>query len=593
MTLTRISDGTCHAAGTTASAYTKALGVAANAGDVLIVCGHSNGTHAANGMIVSDSVNNVNFTTILEQDESNASSHWLQAFVYQTPVALASGTTITFTPYAANTASTFSLDVFRGATTTVDTGPSGASPAAGTTSLTNALSPVPKASSLVLSFATFSGGTLTAGSPITLGTSDASAGPTAVGYVLGADGTTNYQSTWTSTVSNSNANVVVAYLPAAGDTGPATFLWSRPRLGPTPFGAGPKPQEYAGPVPPASTSSALVIAPPFVAVPIPPVSITSSQPLGNPAVGTPAATVVGSPAYTLIPVPPVSITASQPLGNPAVPTPQLLVVGPPYVPVPIPPVSITASQPLGNPAVGTPRALVVGTPYTLIPVPGAVISSTPLAPPVSTVATPQPLVVSTPYVARPVPGAAITASQPLGNPAVGTPTALVVTIPYTPVPVPGAQLFVNPAAPVVGATTTPGPLVVSPAGLSITIARPVITSSLPLGNPATGTPGPLVVGVPYTLIPVPKTYFSASQPLGRPAVGSPQPIVVTPTHRWTQLPVPVLVGGGGFPCTTTRPSGGITPDTTGHTSRPTSGTTAEALGNTARPFTGITKDECH
>src|SRR6266571_4205196 len=179
MTLTRISNGSCHSAGTTASAYTKTLGDAASAGDVLVVCGHSNGTHAANGMIVSDSVNNVNFSTILEQDETNASSHWMQTFIYQTPVDLPSGTT----------------------------------------SLTNALSPVPKAGSLVLSFATFSGGTLTAGSPITLGTTDASTGPTAVGYALGADGTTNYQSTWTSTASNSNANVLVAYLPVAtGDT---------------------------------------------------------------------------------------------------------------------------------------------------------------------------------------------------------------------------------------------------------------------------------------------------------------------------------------------------------------------------------------
>src|SRR6266581_4224705 len=219
MTLTRISNGSCHSAGTTASAYTKTLGDAASAGDVLVVCGHSNGTHAANGMIVSDSVNNANFSTILEQDETNASSHWMQTFIYKTPVDLPSGTTITFTPYALNTTSTFSLDIFRGATTTVDTGPSGASPAAATTSLTNALSPVPKAGSLVLSFATFSGGTLTAGSPITLGTTDASTGPTAVGYALGADGTTNYQSTWTSTASNSNANVLVAYLPVAtGDT---------------------------------------------------------------------------------------------------------------------------------------------------------------------------------------------------------------------------------------------------------------------------------------------------------------------------------------------------------------------------------------
>jgi hypothetical protein len=210
-------------------------------------------------------------------------------------------------------------------------------------------------------------------------------------------------------------------------------------------------------IPGAVTSSAsspqpLVVSPPWTPVAIPAVQISASQPLGNPAVGSPEPLVV-TPTYVRPPVPgallfgtagvavtPPPLVVSPPFratpvpgalitSNPAAPvvsgtaSPQPLVVTPPFTPVPTPPVSVTASQPLGNPAVPTPQPIVVTAPWTA-PVPGAKLYG-PGAPPavVSTVGTPGPLVVGPPFTPVPIPLTYLSASQPLGNPAVGITSA--------------------------------------------------------------------------------------------------------------------------------------------------------------------------
>lgn len=249
--------------------------------------------------------------------------------------------------------------------------------------------------------------------------------------------------------------------------------------------------------------------------------------------------------------------------------------------------------------------LVVTPTFAWPPQPGAQLFG-PGAPSVVVAATstPQPLVVTpltiAPQVPIPVPGAQISASQPLGNPAVGspqplvvtppasatqipgarlygvagvavTPGPLVVTPPFRAVPVPGAQLTANAAAPAVVFTATPQPLIVTPPFTPVPTPAVTLSASRPLGNPAVGTQSPLVVGPPFAVVPVPgarlfgpgapaavvstvatpqplvvgqpyapvvipAVSITASQPLGNPATGSPQPLIVTPT--FTLSPVP-------------------------------------------------------
>jgi hypothetical protein len=372
-------------------------------------------------------------------------------------------------------------------------------------------------------------------------------------------------------------------------------------------------------------SEPLVVTPPFVPVPIPGAKISSSQPLGNPAVptrgplvvtptftpapisgallfgpGAPAAVVsatatpqplVVSPGFTPAPLIPAQVFFPTAVAT----TPNVSVVTPPYQPVPTPSVSITSSRPLGNPATSSPDPLVVSTPWTS-KVPGALLFG-PGAPtaPVVTGSTPGPLVVGPPNLPVPIPVTYLSASQPLGNPAVGTPEPLVVGPPFTPVPVPGARISGNPAAPVVSTVATPQPLVVSTFTLAPVPGAKVFSAPAAPLVAATPTPGPLVVGPPWQPVPIPKTYLTASYPLGRPAVASPQPLVVGPPHRWTQLTPAHLSGlvSVTYSCSTLRPSTGIT-------AQPNTGTTAYALattarpntGTTARPNTGTTEDPC-
>lgn len=296
----------------------------------------------------------------------------------------------------------------------------------------------------------------------------------------------------------------------------------------------------------ASTPNAIIVTPPYAPVPIPAVTTSASQPLGNPAVPTPQPLVVTTAWSAKVPGASISSNPAAPVISTTA-TPNALVVTPPFATVPVPGANISASQPLGNSAVPTPPPLIVTTPWTAS-VPGAKLYG-PGAPPaaVSTTSSPQPLIVTPPFTPVPVPLTYLSASQPLGNPAVGTPQLLLVTPTFTLSPVPGAKVFAA-----------------SPA------------------TPATPTPGPLVVTPPWQPVAMPKSYLSASFPLGNLAVRSPQPLVVGPPFRW-QPRLPVLLGVSVLdhfcPPPTVRPN-------TGTASRPTSGTTVYGLATTSRPNTG-------
>jgi hypothetical protein len=289
--------------------------------------------------------------------------------------------------------------------------------------------------------------------------------------------------------------------------------------------------------------------------------------MGVPTFGGPAANgtdpIVSVPLPWPPPVAPPTITSSQPLGNPAVPTPGVEVVQPQFSWPPVTPDAQLFGP--GAPATAVSAAgiqpLVVGPGPIPVPVPAVTITaSQPLGNPA--VGSPRPLVVGVPYTPIPVPGALLSAnpagfslapqplvigppnvpvpippvllsaSQPLGNPAVGTPPPLVVGDPYTLIPVPGALLSGNPTAPVISTTASPAPLVVGPANLPVPIPRAIITWSAPLGNPAAPTPGPLVVGPPPAPAPVPRATITASSA----TTSSAGLLVVTPT--FTLAPVP-------------------------------------------------------
>jgi hypothetical protein len=284
---------------------------------------------------------------------------------------------------------------------------------------------------------------------------------------------------------------------------------------------------------------------------------------------------------------PAAVTKTLLSSNPAAPavvsaaaTPQPVVAGPAFTWPAVRPAQ-TFAAPQATPVVTatvTPTALIVSPPFTPVPVPGANISaSQPLGNPA--VGTPGPavvgpqfrwplptpaiitagpvqpgapraLVVTPPWTPVYIPPVSITASQPLGNPAVATPPAIVVTPPPWRLTT-QPQLF-GPGAPtaVVSTTATPNALVVTP-----TFAWPLVplnftSSSQPLGNPAVGTPQPLIVSTPWSAK-VPGAIIT-----GNPAApvvsttGTPGPLVVTPPPPVVLVPGARLFAGA---FTTTSP----------------------------------------
>lgn len=379
-----------------------------------------------------------------------------------------------------------------------------------------------------------------------------------------------------------------------------------------------------------SIAFALIPATPFVAV-------TTTEPL----VVSPTFTwLASSPAMLFGPGAPTAVVTASASVQPLVVSPSFTW---PQVPVPTPGAQISASQPLGNPAVGSPQPLVVGPPWTPVPIPGARISS-----PTAVAVTRSALVVTPPYTPVPIPLNYTSASQPLGNPAVGSPQPLVVGPPFATVPVPGAIVSVNPAAPLVSNVGTPQPLVVTPPYTPVPVPLNYVSASQPLGNPAVGSPQPLVVTPTFTLAPVPGARVfavpaapvvvatSTPQPLvvgppstvvpvpgvrlfaSPPQMGAPQPLVVTPPFRPVPIPGADITSSQplGNPAVATRSALVVTPPwrpvaipktylsagvrdvavvdcfthrpSTGTTTRPSSGITARATSTTTRPNTGTT-----
>lgn len=182
----------------------------------------SNGTHASNGMVITDSVNNTPFTIVAEEQMTNASSRWLQAFVFQTPSDLPSATLINATPYVGNTASCFCVDIFRGFTSVQVVTSTKANSPLGTSPIGPAFSGAPAAGSLVISFAGNALSTLSVASPYTLGSNTTTTTTTALAYVLSADGASTYEADWTSGASVSWSVIDDAFTGSSTPEPPGT-----------------------------------------------------------------------------------------------------------------------------------------------------------------------------------------------------------------------------------------------------------------------------------------------------------------------------------------------------------------------------------
>src|SRR6266702_8205544 len=150
MPVTRVNTASITGAGTTTAVAVIPAGTGIRAGDLIVVAGNSNApSHVANGALCRDSVNGVNYATILETDLSSSSTRWLQAFWFVTPVPIADGATITFTGQpTGSTAAACAVDIFRGASGTISNAAVGVSPAAGTTCACPVLGAAPAAGNL-------------------------------------------------------------------------------------------------------------------------------------------------------------------------------------------------------------------------------------------------------------------------------------------------------------------------------------------------------------------------------------------------------------------------------------------------------------
>ena len=356
MTITRVNSASISGNGTTSATATIPGGTGILAGDLIIVNAGSQTGHTTNGISVQDAVNATPYTTILETELGSASTRWQQTFAFLTPVNIADGTVLTCTGYGTATNTEFSVDIFRGATATISRAAVGASNVSGTTSAAPALASAPPANDLVLTFCMAGSGTLTPAAPFTKGSSGTTGAATAIGYVLAADGSSTYGSTWTLGTANTSAAQTVSFAAAvvAAGSGAAIVI--------------------ATPWSPARTSAI----------------ITSSFPLGNPAVATPQP-IVTTPQFAWTPIPHNYLSASQPLGNPATGTPQPIVVTPPFTwPRPSSPQIQNAPATPTVTAANTPGPLVVTTPWRIAVQRPLIITNAPIGIPAQP--TPKPLV---------------------------------------------------------------------------------------------------------------------------------------------------------------------------------------------------------
>lgn len=211
MPVTRVNGSSISAVGATAASYGVAIGVACNVGDLIVVSADCNGTHATNDMTVQETTNVQNFVQLGEQQQGGASSRWQQTFYLFTAVALTGTETIQLQPYVANTASSFTVDVFRGCSGTVSRAVTKAAGASGGTANSPALGSAPPAGDLVLSLVAVSSGTTTPPSPFTKGSERVTTPTTCNAYVLSADGVSTYGGTWTWGTANTSSLQTVAF----------------------------------------------------------------------------------------------------------------------------------------------------------------------------------------------------------------------------------------------------------------------------------------------------------------------------------------------------------------------------------------------
>lgn len=190
--------------------------------DIIVVSGASNGTHATNGMVCNDDVYNTNYTVVAEVQNTNASSRWGQAFVRQTDI-IGPGQHFSFTPYAAATTSSFSIDIFRGYTATVDQAATTNNTPLGTTANGTAFAAAPAAGTIVVAYASAASTSLTLGTgtgTFTAGSQTTTTADTGIAYVLVADGTTNYVASWTLGASNSWGVIQISLQPLTAQVYP-------------------------------------------------------------------------------------------------------------------------------------------------------------------------------------------------------------------------------------------------------------------------------------------------------------------------------------------------------------------------------------
>jgi hypothetical protein len=86
-----VSIGATGAGGALAATVPAGTGIIA--GDLIIACCMSDGTHVANGMAVQDSANLAAFTTIKEQQLGSANARWIQTFYYVAAANVPDGAT--------------------------------------------------------------------------------------------------------------------------------------------------------------------------------------------------------------------------------------------------------------------------------------------------------------------------------------------------------------------------------------------------------------------------------------------------------------------------------------------------------------------
>ena len=188
------------------------------AGDLIVIATNALGV-ASPAVTVKDSVNNVNFTQLRQDQASSSANRYGTSFYFRTPQAIPDGSAITVTS-AGVTQIGGAVDVFRGCSGVIDKGPAGQANATSSTSCAAPALPAnATAGALVVTAAcaNSTASSFTAGAPFTTGSHDTVC-CAAIGYVLSASGSGTYASTWT-IGSSTSAGQTVSF--AAGATATA------------------------------------------------------------------------------------------------------------------------------------------------------------------------------------------------------------------------------------------------------------------------------------------------------------------------------------------------------------------------------------